>query len=48
MLEWPLKLEVPQDILTHDSRLLDPDLDGRPTQLCYKLAKGEVVKLLNR
>lgn len=41
LLEWPLKLELPQDVLTPDARLLDPDLEGRLTQLCYKLSRGK-------
>lgn len=48
LLKWPLKLEVPPDILTPDDRLLDPDLDGRPTRLCYKLGRGKFNGKLNR
>ena len=38
--EWPLKLEVLADVLAYGDRLLDPDFDSRPTQLCYQLVKG--------
>ena len=40
--EWPLKLEVLANVLTAGDRLLDPELEGRPTQLCYQLGKGTV------
>lgn len=40
-LDWPLKLEVPSHILTDSDRLLDPDLNGRPTKLCYELGRGK-------
>lgn len=41
--EWCVKLNVPVDLLTTDERLLDPECDGRPTQLCQKLSRLEVV-----
>ena len=41
--EWCVKLEVPVDLFTTDKRLLDPEYDGRPTQLCKKLSRGEAV-----
>lgn len=41
--EWCLKLDVPAGLLTPDERLLDPQCDGRPTQLCRKLSQGEAI-----
>ena len=38
--EWPLKLEVLADVLTAGDKLLDPELEGRPTQVCHKLSTG--------
>jgi hypothetical protein len=40
LLDWPLKLKLLQEVLTQSDRLLDPECDGRPTQLCYQLGKG--------
>jgi len=49
--EWAVKLDISADVfITGDSasahaglRLLDPDYDGRPTALCRKLSRGEVM-----
>lgn len=41
--EWGVKLNVLADLFTTDERLLDPEYDGRPTQLCQKLSRGEVI-----
>ncbi len=49
--EWAVNLDIPADVfITGDSasahaglRLLDPDYDGRPTELCRKLSRGEVM-----
>lgn len=41
--EWGVKLDVPADLLTADERLLDPDNDGRPTELCQRLSRGEAM-----
>jgi hypothetical protein len=41
--EWDVKLDVPPDMLTIGDRLLDPDYDGKPTALCRKLSRGEVM-----
>jgi hypothetical protein len=41
--EWGVKLDVPADLFTPDDRLLDPNCDSRPTQLCHKLSRGEVM-----
>lgn len=43
LLEWCLKLDVSADLLTPDERLLDPDCNSRPTQLCRKLSRGEAL-----
>ena len=43
--EWGAKLDIPVDMLTAGDRLLDPDYDGRPTALCRKLSRGEVMLL---
>jgi hypothetical protein len=43
--KWGVKLDVPADRLTAGDRLLDPDYDGRPTALCRKLSRGEVMPL---
>jgi pPIWI_RE three-gene island domain Y len=40
--EWAVKLDIPADVFIGD-RLLDPDYDGRPTALCRKLSRGEVM-----
>lgn len=48
LLKWPLKLELPQNVLTTDDRLLDPGLEGRPTKLCYKLGFGKFDGKLHR
>lgn len=37
--EWCVKLDVPADLFTADEQLLDPEYDGRPTQLCQKLSQ---------
>lgn len=41
--EWDVKLDVSAHLLIADARLLDPDYDGRPTQLCQKLSRGEAI-----
>ncbi len=49
--EWGVKLDIPADVfITGDSasahaglRLLDPDYDGKPTVLCRRLSRGEVM-----
>ncbi len=50
--KWAVKLDIPADVfIMGDSasapgyglRLLDPDYDGRPTALCRKLSRGEVM-----
>ena len=41
--EWCVKLDVPAGLFTADDRLLDSDYDGRPTQLCKQLSRGEAV-----
>ena len=41
--EWCVKLDLPAGLLTTDERLLDPECDSRPTQLCQKLSRGEAV-----
>jgi hypothetical protein len=41
--EWGVKLNVPEDWLILDERLLDPEYDGRPTQLCQKISRGEAL-----
>lgn len=41
--EWCVKLEVPADLFTADERLLDPECESRPTQLCKQLSRGEAV-----
>lgn len=43
LLEWPLKLEISIYTLSADDQLIEPTLDGKPTQLCQELAQ-----LLNR
>lgn len=43
--EWGVKLEVPADWLTAGDRLLDPEYDLRPTQLCQRLSRGEAIVL---
>jgi len=34
---------VPAELLTADARLLDPEYDSRPTELCQKLSRGEAM-----
>lgn len=41
--EWAVKLDIPADVFIAGDRLLDPDYDGRPTVLCRKLSRGEVM-----
>lgn len=41
--EWDVKLDIPAHMLAASDRLLDPDYDGRPTVLCRKLSRGEVM-----
>jgi len=41
--EWPLKLEIKDYKLTDEARLIEPDLDARPTQLCEELARFSCV-----
>ena len=43
--EWGVKLDVPADMFIAGDRLLDPDYDGRPTALCRKLSRGEIISL---
>ena len=38
-----MKLEVPVDLFTTDERLLDPERDARPTELCQRLSRGEAL-----
>ena len=39
--EWSVKLDIPADLFALDDRLLDPECDSRPTQLCQKLSQGK-------
>ena len=39
LLEWPLKLDLPVDVLMVDDRLIDSDFDGRPTIFCHQLSQ---------
>ena len=41
--EWATKLDVPADVFITGDRLLDSECDGRPTALCRKLSRGEVI-----
>ena len=41
--EWAVKLDIPADVFIAGDRLLDPECDGRPTALCRKLSRGEVM-----
>jgi hypothetical protein len=41
--EWCVKLDVPADLFTAGKRLLDPDCESRPTQLCKQLSRLKVV-----
>jgi hypothetical protein len=41
--EWGVKLDVPADVCVAGDHLLDPDYDGKPTALCRKLSRGEVM-----
>ncbi len=41
--EWSVKLDIPTDVFIAGDRLLDPDYDGKPTALCRKLSRGEVM-----
>lgn len=43
LLEWGVKLDVPADLFTSDERLLDPNCESRPTQLCQKLSRREAI-----
>jgi hypothetical protein len=43
--KWGVKLDVPADVFIAGDRLLDPDYNGRPTALCRKLSRGEVMPL---
>lgn len=43
--EWGVKLDIPADTFAVGDRLLDPDYNGRPTALCRKLSRGEVMPL---
>ena len=43
--EWATKLDVPADVFITGDRLLDSECDGRPTALCRKLSRGEVIPL---
>ncbi|WP_158260562.1 hypothetical protein [Chlorogloea sp. CCALA 695] len=38
-----MKLDVPVDMLAVGDCLLNPDHDDRPTALCRKLSRGEVI-----
>ena len=41
--EWSVKLDIPTDVFIAGDRLLDPKCDGRPTVLCRRLSRGEVM-----
>ena len=41
--KWGVKLDVPADMLVANNPLLDPNYDDRPTALCRKLSRGEVI-----
>jgi hypothetical protein len=41
--EWSLKLEIKDYQFTDEARLIEPDLDARPTQLCEELARFSCV-----
>ena len=41
--EWAVKLDIPADVFIAGDRLLDPDYDSKPTALCRKLSRGEVM-----
>ncbi len=41
--EWCVKLDVPAGLFTVNDRLLNPECDSRPTQLCQKLSQGEAI-----
>ena len=43
--EWGVKLDVSANMLVVGDRLLDPDYVGRPTALCRKPSRGEVMPL---
>ena len=43
--EWGVKLDIPADTFAVGDRLLDPDYNGRPTALCRKLSRGEIIPL---
>ena len=43
--EWRVKLDIPADMLIVGDHLLDPDYDGKPTALCRKISRGEVMPL---
>ena len=43
--EWSVKLDLSADIFIAGDRLLDPNYDGRPTALCRKLSRGEIIPL---
>ncbi len=41
--EWAVKLDIPADVFITGDHLLDRDYDGKPTALCRKLSRGEVM-----
>ncbi len=43
--EWTVKLDISADMLVAGDSLLDPDYDGRPSALCRKLSRGEMISL---
>ena len=40
-----MKLDIPADVFIAGDRLLDLECDSRPTALCRRLSRGEVIPL---
>ena len=43
--KWAVNLDIPVDMLAVGNCLLDPEYDSRPTALCRKLSRAEVMPL---